>query len=478
MKYRNLLRINLLIILLLYSIWAYYNTSYSVLSESSLWESLILSSLSLLIYCSRKEKDRALKGQVLTISTIFLLSFIVVHFFNYLSFCLDVSENNFLSARYVNKASKVSTCAFIAVLIGLLIPEKPFKEKKTILSINIGNILNYFLCFSLILFVFFTDKRYFSAGGNNLVLNEIGVHPLAAVGNTSCIACIIASVISKIVSHRNSHLSLKQYFKIFSLPFYVLSFIYLFLVLVSGDRGPLLDVFFSYFLGYILINRIKIKIWIAIICICVGAYTLTYLAFLRGNSSDLSLDKISQVNERMDRFRDDRNWFFGPVSDLSNVVDSYHLVFEHTEINGPIYGVGIIFQLLAILPGIRSFIYNASGLDIEFLSTDALATRLLNGDNGAGTTCVADTYYNLGLIGTITLFLVFGGVVRKLDISLYQDKTKLFILVVAMCYIIKAIYLGRSTILQPINLIFYTYLYMYMAIFVKKNILIGFVLRK
>lgn len=465
--YRNFLRIILLIGLLVYSIISYYQTSYSFVSVSSLWESIILSTLSLLIYCSRKEYNNFLRRQVFTIATIFLISFVIVHFFNYLSYCLGILDHGFLSMRYVNKASKVSTCAFIAILIGLLIPRQPFKGQKTTLSIEIGETLNYFLCLSLVMFVVFTDKRYFSAGGNNLVLNEIGWNPIGAVGNTSCIACIIASVISKIINYRDVHLSLIRYLKIYSFSFYLLTFIYLILVLISGDRGPLIDIFFSFFLGYVLINKAKIKVWVALICMIIGANLLTYLSFLRGNSEDLSLDKISQVNERMGRFREDNNLFFGPVSDLSNVVDAYHLVFEHTEINEPINGIGIGFQLVAVLPGIRSVIYNISGIDIDFLSTDALATRLLGEDYGAGTTCVADSYYNLGLIGTILLFIVFGMIVRKLDLSLYQDNTRLLVFVIAICYFIKSIYLGRSTIFQPINLIFYTYLYLFLSKWVR-----------
>lgn len=464
---RNFSRIILLIGLLVYSIISYYQTSYSFVSVSSLWESIILSTLSLLIYCSRKEYNKLFQGQVFTIATIFLLSFVIVHFFNYLSYCLGILGHDFLSMRYVNKASKVSTCALIAILIGLLIPRHPFKGQKTTLSIEIGETLNYFLCLSLVMFVVFTDKRYFSAGGNNLVLNEIGWNPIGAVGNTSCIACIIASVISKIINYRNVHLSLIRYLKIYSFSFYLLTFIYLFLVLISGDRGPLIDVFFSFFLGYILINKAKIKVWVALICIIIGANFLTYLSFLRGNSEDFSLDKISQVNERMGSFREDNNLFFGPVSDLSNVVDAYHLVFEHTEINEPINGIGIGFQLIAVLPGIRSVIYNISGIDIGFLSTDVLATRLLGEDYGAGTTYVADSYYNLGLIGTIILFIVFGMIVRKLDLSLYQDNTRLLFFVIAICYFVKSIYLGRSTIFQPINLIFYTFLYLFLSKWVR-----------
>lgn len=253
---RNFSRIILLIGLLVYSIISYYQTSYSFVSVSSLWESIILSTLSLLIYCSRKEYNKLFQGQVFTIATIFLLSFVIVHFFNYLSYCLGILGHDFLSMRYVNKASKVSTCALIAILIGLLIPRHPFKGQKTTLSIEIGETLNYFLCLSLVMFVVFTDKRYFSAGGNNLVLNEIGWNPIGAVGNTSCIACIIASVISKIINYRNVHLSLIRYLKIYSFSFYLLTFIYLFLVLISGDRGPLIDVFFhSFWAIYLLIKQ-------------------------------------------------------------------------------------------------------------------------------------------------------------------------------------------------------------------------------
>ena len=111
-----------------------------------------------------------------------------------------------------------------------------------------------------------------------------------------------------------------------------------------------------------------------------------------------------------------------------------------------------------------------TGIPPSLYSTSEIATTLLGSSYGAGTTCVADAYYNFGFFGTIMFFIIVGYYLRKLDLSIYQKGCKLFIFIVAFCFFVKSIYLGRSYMLQPVTLIIYTFLMVLLSKRVNKKI--------
>jgi hypothetical protein len=197
--------------------------------------------------------------------------------------------------------------------------------------------------------------------------------------------------------------------------------------------------------------------------LAIASIALTIMAFFRGNEMELSIEKVYVIYDRFLVFLDGTDIAFELVKELSTVINTFHLVLGYIDNNGIIYGSGMLFQLFAFFPGIRYLLFALFDLDIKTLSTDQLATSLLNEGVGAGTTCISDTYYNLGLVGTIFFFILFGLFVAKIDRLMYERKCKTFFLVLALCYMARAIYIGRSTVLQPINLIVYTSLLLYVS---------------
>lgn len=410
----------------------------------------------LFLYCIHISSCYDIKGQTLTIAFLFLSSFFIVHFLNYISWLLDWRDVEFLEVSCMNKASLLSSCTFNAVLIGLLLPKQPFKGARNERRDKI-RIPWWIMGISLSLFIIFTDSRYFSAGGNAEVLNNIGWNPIGLASYIICSAYVMANVIA-IIYNGKRNLSFSKYIRQFNFKFYILAFIFLAIVLISGDRGPMIDIFGSFALGYIIINKKRIRLPIIIGVAIVGAFALTYLSILRGSSQELSLEKIEYVNDRMDDFRQQDMPLLESMGELSNVVNSYHLVYNFAYNNFIIYGMGVFIQIMAFLPGFRFLFVQFLGIPSVYFSTDILATMLLGQGYGAGTTCVADAFYNFGEIGTIFFFIFVGWFVKKLDWSLYLKQTNLLVLTIAFCYMIKAIYIGRSFFLTPINVIVYTFL--------------------
>lgn len=441
---------------------------YSLASESQMATGVISTNIiviiaSISIYLLNLHNPRYLKGQIITISFIFLFSFFVVHFFNYIGWLFLPNDYKFLSSHVVNKASTLSAAAFIGCLIGMIICKHPFSDTKRNYRLKIGTVPPFFMIVCLSLFIIFTDKRYFSAGGNGALVNDIGWNPIGSASYNMCIAYVIANVVVVVYDNWGRKLSLKQYFNKYPIAYYILTIFYLLLVVLSGDRGPIVDIIVAYSLGFILINKTKPKIIILIVIAIFAIFTLKYLSFLRNNSDALSIEKLGVINDRMSRFHEENIPVIGDMREMSDVVDAYHLVYEFGQNYSIIYGFGTLTQILAVLPGIRYIIMSSTGIPPSLYSTSEIATALLGKNYGAGTTCVADAYYNFGFIGTIIFFILVGFFLRKLDLSIYQKGCKLFIFIVAFCFFVKSIYLGRSYFLQPVTLIMYTFLIVWLT---------------
>lgn len=452
-----------LTILLFYSVCSVFFIDISNISINVIRESVLISVISLALYVLRNEYDINSKGQFVTISNLLILSIFIVHFLNYINYLIDSSQNLFLNDHVVNKVSRISAIAFTAFVLGLSQPVKPFAKRSFKKHVNSSRLITVFFLFSLFLFVAFTDRRYFSSGGNMEILNGEGMSTFGAIGNVTCIASVIAYVTNIIQQARGEVVSVRRYFSYFGKPFILILLVYLSLVVLSGDRGPIIDSALCIGAGLIIICKKKVKAIPAIFLIFLAAFFLTILAIIRATDMEMSFEKIALAWDVFKEYMTRPGAFFIMFKELSNLTNSFNLIADYVEANGIIYGKGIIFQTLAFLPGIRKGLWLISGVDTSTLSTDVLASQLLDKGIGAGTTCISDVYFNLGIVGTPILFILFGILIRKLQISMYDKNVSTFVLVVAIAYFMKSIYIGRSTVFQPINLIVYSCLYLYFS---------------
>lgn len=468
----TIVNILILIVIQAYGIISYYATEYGTISIFSLLESIGLAMISSMIYMYSKD-NRSIRGQSFTICNLFLISFFIVHFFSPMSYSLNITDyiKNMqkFDTNYLNAGIRAASCMYTAAILGIITTQTPFKKGiKIKFSFNIGKVLTFLMSLFLIIFYIFTDKRYFQTGGNGLVLNQIGWNPLGYVAQTSFIACFIGNIIFRIYKFKS--LSVAQYLKSFSVFFYIISIIYLYLVLSSGDRGPILDLSLSFFAGYIFINKIKVNKSVFIIGTISCALFLSFLGFLRVGSNDLSFTKMFQASENLVEYYTEKNTLFTSTEELSGVVGSYQVIYEYVEEQDCVYCIGIVNQILGIVPGLRPILYSVINFNPENYGTAYLATSLMSADHGMGTTCAAEIYFNVKFIGSLIIFFLFGIFIKKLDLTAYEDSPKLILFIFGFCYLIKAIYIGRSSIFEPLNLCIYTYVYLTLTNFFLKRL--------
>ncbi|WP_459186835.1 O-antigen polymerase [Parabacteroides sp. APC149_11_2_Y6] len=451
----------LILIMLILSICRYFNEENSFLSKQSLLLTVTSAIVVFVLYFCHRENNVNLRRNNFKISTIFCLSFFIVHFLGYLSYGLGVNDKimnmEFCDNNIINEAAICSLCSFICFVLGYLSTESTLRNTKYS-SYESKKYLEYFMFFFLCAFYFFTDKRYFQPGGNGLILNSGGFSITGYVSQTSFQACLLGASIIRV--YRYSNLTIKQYVKSYSLIYYISLLIYIYLTLISGDRGPLIMIAFSYSLPYFVVNKKKMGLQKTLLFLTVSISCLMFLASLRSLEQNLSISKMEEAYSKTVTSLDTHeNTFFFVTHELSDIVGTYHVVYDYAKKNGNVYGIGFIDQLLGIIPGLRPLLYPIIGFDNRKYGTSLLSTSIIGADVGLGTTCVSESFFNLGFIGTLIFFYMFGFIVKKLDILLYQKNPKLIFFVLAVSYLVYSVNIGRASVFTPLNLFIYTYVY-------------------
>lgn len=461
---RNKPIIILLVILLAISIIRYIVSMDTPLDKENITYTIVTVFIAFIILLSQNRTQGTNERNYLKIGYVFCISFIIVHFFEYLAFILDVKQVLISSQSYqtshVNESSILALCSFLAFGIGYVTEIRSKKKVRDLSSSLNLRLLDFLMPISLYLFYFFADKQYFEAGGNFYITNNGGLSPLASMFQATFLGAQGCYSIIQII--RGKKISFFKYITSFSILYYFSLFTYTYLVLSSGDRGPILYVSFSFVLPYFVLNRKKLNLKTAVFGVVFGALALNFLGILRNVSGELSYDKIGETNAEMAEKYEESNAFFLTTEQLSVVVRAYNVVYDFTKDNGTVIGLGFLNNLSGVVPGLRSyFIYPLLGIEgegINMLSTDYLSTFLLNSDHGMGTTCVGDTYFNFGFTGCIIAFLLFGLLCKYLDDRLYDiTSCPIFVYILAFWYLIFSIYIGRSTLISPISYCGYTY---------------------
>ena len=110
----------------------------------------------------------SLRKNYLKISTLFIVGYILVHFFEYLAFVIkehdQIVDVELIDVNYVNGAAICSLCLFLIFLIGYCATNKGFSANYRFQGSFSKRFLEYVMLFSLVVFYFSAGPRYFNVG--------------------------------------------------------------------------------------------------------------------------------------------------------------------------------------------------------------------------------------------------------------------------------------------------------------------------
>lgn len=425
---------------------------------------LVINLLSFLFFFFRKEENANLKKQHLRTSYLFLLGFIIVHFQMYIDIILEnVSANNYsllINNRIALKSLLISSIAFNSFCLGYVLIDDKIDHVITNNNFKNATTLNTKLLFFLAMFFLL---MYFSPIGESWAL----------LFECAISALLIIKARNIIITH-GFGVNIKKALLFFKEEILLLSF-YLVYLLITGERGII--IFNVLFLTGTLLYVTKLRLGRTHILLLVGiaASTLTILGVARKFKDEGSFfEKIKTA------LNDNSESYYYPNSFLSNTkelassgrilniaVNEIEQGKEHT------YGLFALQDLMLLVPSLKGTMIKTFNIPYFLTSSPQYFTYIDLGRNpawGVGTSCVADTYTDFGVIGVAIIFFAFGFFVRKLELVMYKKELGNFvILAISLLVFSYSVYISRGTLIYSVtSKITYITAFIYITILINK----------
>ena len=423
-------------------------------------EIFIVAFISILLFAFKKEKVPALKGQFLKHSTLVIIGLVVVHFQYDIDYIIGNASVNdkyiWVDTNVVIKTLTLSVIGLLCFFLGYLSYKKRKKrtENQSIERVYNANFLLWVATFLLIGYFFTVNPLYLMGYyGVEQIGEEAGYIILFfkvvifSIIIQNCRNIIVSGVIPA---------SFKDYVKTQGLHLIILLGIYLLSVMISGDRGPLMAYGLAFISGYFFVTKKKLSLKQGLLFMFLGASVITILGYARTQDRSLSFnDKISESFNVDNRF--DTESFLPQTQELATSVRALHAAVDYIPERHPyLYGRFQFQQLAVTLPFFSNFnplLFEKQ--EYKYRSSSSFVTWINQGDNpysGDGTTCIADFYFDFGIIGVIIGMYFFGFFIRFTEIKMYSlSMPTLFAHALLVVYLSDAIYISRSTVLIEIK---------------------------
>lgn len=399
----------------------------------------------------------------ISFETFFLLGFVIVHFQVPFLACFGIEPGKpklvWVNKQVVNYATWLSNLSIMAWIIGNSLQslfkgffearkQKSTGTEKGLFEFNISYLNNFFYVF-FILFLALVGKEFLNGnydGGANWGAGAIYVYLVLRV----VLYLKIVYFFKLEYTSETTFLSVIQ--NNFKFLFFV--FIYLLLFLNAGDRGPIIEFFIVSSISYTLfVDKLKLKY------ILIGALFFSFFLTIikAGRSRDVSDREQNILVQGYANASENEN-IFNPTDELASTVRILYLGLDKVPYNHPyLSGITFLHETISVVPFGMSFYLQYFPIPETYFSTSRFFTILRQGKNyssGDGSEILADIYVNFGQVGTIVLMFLFGFLVafiKNKAIHLNHDTW----IIVYIFLVVGALYMNRSSLLDPLKTIFY-----------------------
>lgn len=468
MKNRNNAIRIVLFIILAYLFYLYWHVGYSRISTELLSKVLLLSFIGFVLYVLKKEPISGLKNQYLTISTVFLVGFIPTCFQYYYMYVNnlvpELSLGYSLNTNVVNRSVIISAIGLISYFIGN-IHQFPLKTKLSSYATNEGSLLNTMgiqMGAIILFFVYFITmpKDYFlgNYGNEDFEASIAGIPRFAQRFYNYFVIASVASVSYKLYRN-NKKLSFKEYMKQFNLFFIITLYVNAVLILMSGDRDNLIYTFGVFLIAFFLINSYKFdlkKIFIFGIPAALVFFVMGLLRHVDFNTSTAEKIQIAQaVSDNMEMAI-----YFAATDEFARVVRAQHAILMYVQESGH-QVLTVFYEFFGLIPGMGTLFTSVLGVSQDQIVSSHIATSYMMADHGMGTTCIADLYLSMGVLGVSAFMFLLGRLYRKIETEVYCDK-KVFYWIFYLTTIGYALLIGRADMMTPFRHCFYVLIIIYL----------------
>lgn len=299
---------------------------------------------------------------------------------------------------------------------------------------------------------FYTGMNYAGSGASDRVSDASSRWETLFDAFSTIIICIT----TKNLLAQGDKVSVLGFIRAFPFVFIMISIAYLLLRLMSGDRGPVIYTLLMFFYSYILINKTKIKLFLFISLLLVGATTMNIVNTIRSYSSGVGFDErfARAINEFSDgESSDGIKTLCPPTFELAKSVNCNFIAIHDIDRGITDFQLGKynFLEIVSAIPGLPNIINAYYNFDVYRFSTSEYVTISFFGKSysiGLGTTALIDLYLDFGILGVMIGLFIIGIIYKKLDSSIaYGDGVKsLLFLIFFIKFSSMSIYIPRASI--------------------------------
>ena len=432
--------------------------------------------LSSLVFFYVVKKNQHNDFIVFSITTFFLLSYIIVHFQIPIIelFGISIKSNIFhfiwTDESIINKSIITSSLGILSFMIGSLILEENIKEQKNIIVKYRSNKSILFLIVPTYIFyiLFFITSGSYSSGAY-YAGDQLGMSNYFFSAFNVFLSATLITRLYYISLINNKNINFVAYFKLFGMPILIIVLWHITFSFYVGDRGPVLVystlLMSLYFTRY---HRFKF-IYLIIFFLLVGPI-MSLMSQARSRYIGQSyLDRMknaqmaySEKTKILSKFESDNIIMPQTVELAYSIRCLNHAIYSISDINDYFFGYFQIRQIVSSIPGAGGIFLKVFGEnEKKYNGSSSYITYLIQGDYpkyGDGTSVTADLYLDFGILGVIIGCMLFGIFLSKYEQYLYANSiNSMLIWIILLLYLSSALSLGRSTFLHIFQNVFIIY---------------------
>ena len=428
---------------------------------------------SILVFILSCQQNIIFKDEWIKPSNIFLFSLLIVNF----QYVLDVFiglknvETSFLYPDLVADCallSSVGITSFVISYVTLLnqggIRNLIYKPRDNRAPLKYLSLIH---CISFLLWIVNIDIQSFLSGAVYM-----GSHNRADTSNYFELLfnmTTYALLVQILVNNNSIRISkINDFIKLIPKFSLIVVCLYLLLRFFSGDRGPLIFTSMTFFYAFVKLSNIKIKLLPIFIAVFFFATSISVLGIIRNFDSNLSYsEKLSTALDAYmndGRFEDSEQTLLPLTEELANSFSCNQIAVHELANGAPLhYGKYQLFHFLNSIPFVPSFLSRTLSIPGPELSSSTYLTEVKYGKDppcGLGTTCIADFYLDLDVIGVMIGMVIVGFLFFKIDLIILNkiNSSSVFLILFALVYSSKAVYIPRSAFFADVKILIIIYI--------------------
>lgn len=451
-----------------------------VFSYVDLIFSLLISMIGVVIFVKYSSKN--VGNNFFKASYLFLLGFVIVHFQIYFEIILgNITISDFflcITPTVINRSANLAALGLLFFVCGYIfyVPklknnlcnrQLPFTKKYPIWPLLLMQSL------FLVLFLNYTDVSYFR-GGYSGVTDRTSSLSFYSEILFRLLTYAILIVKSYYLKKHALKLGLWEYFKNLGWIFHINLIIFVILIALSGDRGPLITSAIIYAFAYIYASKRKLNFFFFIFVLFIASSVITAIGIFRQSRGNLTfIDAIQAIGETESSQSRSYDSISPTTFELASSIRTLHYSVKYIDDgNTSFHGQFQVKYLLSAIPFSNIITRNFFSNEAKYSGSSSFITWLDQGDfpsYGLGTCTIADLYLDSGLLGVIVGMFLLGMIIKYIDLITVQDNLSksIFSLSLTFYTIGISVYLSRSAILSHFKgvlwlcIILYIYSYIF-----------------